>query len=190
MFIIFPHVQNFPIINMTHQSGKFSIINKPTQTYHYHPRSQQFYIRVHCQCCTFCELGKKHHDVYPLSQYHTEFSHFPKILCVWLILICPWQLLIFLLSSSLLPFSECHMCCASSLSCVRLFVTPWSVHGDSPGKNTEVGCHSLFRGIFPTQGSNPGLLHCRKILYHLSHQGSPQLQYLRFLPHLMTCEFI
>ena len=82
MFIIFPHMQNFPIINMTHQSGKFSIINKPTQTYHYHPRSQQFYIRVHCQCCTFCELGKKHHDVYPLSQYHTEFSHFPKILCL------------------------------------------------------------------------------------------------------------
>ena len=40
-----------------------------------------------------------------------------------------------------------------------------SVHGDSPGKNTGVGCHALFRGIFPTQGSNPGLLHCRQILY-------------------------
>ena len=48
-----------------------------------------------------------------------------------------------------------------------------SVHGDSPGKNTEVGCHALLHGIFPTQGSNPGLLHCRQILYHLSHQGSP-----------------
>ena len=34
-----------------------------------------------------------------------------------------------------------------------------SVHGDSPGKNTEVGCHLLLQGIFPTQGSNPGLLH-------------------------------
>ena len=47
-----------------------------------------------------------------------------------------------------------------------------SVHGDSPGKNTVVGCHALFQGIFPTQGSNPGL-HCRRILYHLSYQGSP-----------------
>ena len=38
---------------------------------------------------------------------------------------------------------------------------------------TGVGCHALLQGIFPTQGSNPGLLHCRCILYHLSYQGSP-----------------
>ena len=48
-----------------------------------------------------------------------------------------------------------------------------SVHGDSPGKNTEMGCHALLQGIFPTQGLNPGLPQCRQILYHLSHQGSP-----------------
>ena len=48
-----------------------------------------------------------------------------------------------------------------------------AVHGDSPGKNTGVGCHALLQGIFPTQGSNPGLLHYRWILYCLSHQGSP-----------------
>ena len=46
-----------------------------------------------------------------------------------------------------------------------------SVHGDSPGKNTGVGCHALLQGIFPTQGSKPGLLHCRQTLYCLSHQG-------------------
>ena len=46
------------------------------------------------------------------------------------------------------------------------------VHGDSPGKNTGVGCHALFQGIYPTQGSSPGFLHCRWILYWLSHQGS------------------
>ena len=46
------------------------------------------------------------------------------------------------------------------------------VHGDSPGKNTGVGCHTLLQGIFPTQGWNPGLPHCRQVLYHLSHQGS------------------
>ena len=44
-----------------------------------------------------------------------------------------------------------------------------SVHGDSLGKNTGVGCHALLSGISPTQGSNPGLLHCRQSLYHLSH---------------------
>ena len=48
-----------------------------------------------------------------------------------------------------------------------------SVHGDSPGKNTGVDCHALLQGIFPTQGSNPGLLNYRLILYILSHQGSP-----------------
>ena len=46
---------------------------------------------------------------------------------------------------------------------------PW----DFPGKNTGVRCHSLLQGIFMTQGSNLGLLHCRQILYWLSFQGSP-----------------
>ena len=50
-----------------------------------------------------------------------------------------------------------------------------SVHGDSPGKNAGVGCHALFQGIFPTQGCSPGLPHCRRNLYHLSHQGSPRI---------------
>ena len=48
------------------------------------------------------------------------------------------------------------------------FFHPW----DSPGKNTGVGCHFLLQEIFPTQGSNPGLSHCRQKLYRLSHQGS------------------
>ena len=51
-----------------------------------------------------------------------------------------------------------------------------SVQGDSPGKNTRVGCHALLQGIFPTQGSNPGLPHCRRLLCHLHHQGSPRIQ--------------
>ena len=50
-----------------------------------------------------------------------------------------------------------------------------SVHGDFPGKNSGMGCHALFQGIFPTQGLNPGFPHCRQILYHLSHQGSPRI---------------
>ena len=44
---------------------------------------------------------------------------------------------------------------------------------NSPGQNTGLGSLSLFQGIFPTQGSNPGLLHCGQILYQLSHKGSP-----------------
>ena len=49
------------------------------------------------------------------------------------------------------------------------FLCPWN----SPGKNPGLGCHSLLQGIFPTQGSNLGLPHCRQIFfYHLSHQGN------------------
>ena len=48
---------------------------------------------------------------------------------------------------------------------------PWN----SPGQNTGVGSCSLLQGIFLTQRSNPGLLHCRWILYHLSHRGSPRI---------------
>ena len=48
-----------------------------------------------------------------------------------------------------------------------------SICGDSPGKNTGVGCLILLQGIFPAQGSNPGLPHCRRILYRPIPQGSP-----------------
>ena len=53
-----------------------------------------------------------------------------------------------------------------------------SIYGDSPVKNTGVDCHALLHGIFPTQGSNPGLPHYRQILYNLSHQRSPLLEWL------------
>ena len=60
-----------------------------------------------------------------------------------------------------------------------------SVRGDPPGKSTGVGCHSLLQGIFPTQGSNPALPHCRQILYRLSQQGL--LSYLLLpVPSLWT----
>ena len=52
------------------------------------------------------------------------------------------------------------------------FHSPWT----SPGKNIGVSSHSLLQGIFPNQGSNSGLPHCREILYQLSHQGSPRIQ--------------
>ena len=82
------------------------------------------------------------------------------------------------------PFlSVCNMCvCAKSLQLCPTLCGPlncralWSqapLSMDSPDKNTGVGCHALLQGIFPTQGSNLGLPHCRMILYSLSHQGSP-----------------
>ena len=64
------------------------------------------------------------------------------------------------------------------LSCVRLFATPQTVacqaalSVDFPGKNIGVGSHALQR-IFLTQGWNSGLLHCKQVLYCLSHMGGP-----------------
>ena len=82
--------------------------------------------------------------------------------------------------SSSLPL--CCILCLVTQSCLTLcdphglqpirLLLPW----DSPSKNTRAGCHALLQGIFPTQGSNPGLPHCRWILYHLSQQGSPPMQ--------------
>ena len=88
-------------------------------------------------------------------------THMPKIFVVW-------------------SFTEnVYICtqpcaCACLLSHVLPFVTLWTVAHqislsiDSPGKNTGVGGHVLLQRTFLTQGSNPGLQHCRQILYCLS----------------------
>ena len=69
--------------------------------------------------------------------------------------------------------------CGAVLSCSAVS-DPLRPHGlysswNSPGQNTGVGSLSLLQGIFPTQGSNPGLPHCRQILYQLNHKGSPRI---------------
>ena len=66
-----------------------------------------------------------------------------------------------------------HLCvCAKSLQLCLTLCNPmncslpgFSVHEDSPGNNTRMGCHSLLQGIFPTQGLNPSLPDCRQTLY-------------------------
>ena len=79
-----------------------------------------------------------------------------------------------------------------SLSRVRLFATPWTVAyqllrpWNFPGENTGVGCHFLLQGIFLTQGSNLGLLHCRQTVYYLSHLGSPKLS-PKCIPQFLPC---
>ena len=98
-------------------------------------------------------------------------------------------------------FWLCHRCCQSRLDFFESWIPPhmlsfsshwkWSeslsvvsdslrLHGlysswNSPGQSTGEGSLSLLQGIFPTQGMNPGLPHCRQILYQLSHQGSPRI---------------
>ena len=62
--------------------------------------------------------------------------------------------------------SESHSVVSDSLRPHGLY-SPWNC----PGQNIEVGSRSLRKGIFPTQGSNPGLPNCRRIPYHLSHRG-------------------
>ena len=61
-----------------------------------------------------------------------------------------------------------------SFSHVWLLLTPWTIQSlEFSRPEFWSGSHSLLQGIFPTQGLNPGLPHCRRILYQLSHQGSP-----------------
>ena len=63
---------------------------------------------------------------------------------------------------------DCSLPASSVHGIFQAIVCPW----DFPGNSTEVDCHFLLQGIFPTQGPNPGLPHCRQTLYRLSHQGS------------------
>jgi len=69
-----------------------------------------------------------------------------------------------------IAFSESHSVVSNSLRPRELY-SPWN----SPGQNIGVGRLSLLQGIFPIQGLNPGLLHCRWILYQLIHKGSPRI---------------
>ena len=66
---------------------------------------------------------------------------------------------------------------SSSRSVLSNYLRPHGLYSpwNSPGQNTGVGSLSFLQGIFPTQGSNPGLPHCRQILYQLSHKGSPRI---------------
>ena len=78
-----------------------------------------------------------------------------------------------------IPFcnSFIQMLLSESLSVVSDYLRPHGLYSprNSPGQNTGVGSLSLFQGIFPTQESNPGLLHYTWILYELSHKGSPRI---------------
>ena len=78
------------------------------------------------------------------------------------------QIIYHIISS--MKWSESHSVVSNSLGHNGLY-SPWN----SLGQNTGVGSLSLFQGIFPTQGSNPGLLQCTQTLYQLSHKESPRI---------------
>ena len=85
----------------------------------------------------------------------------------WKVFMVPFA---FLTEKDLLWLHVCESCSVMSDSLwPHGLYTPWN----SPGQNTGVGSLFLLQGIFPTQGSNSGLLHCRRILNQLSHKGSP-----------------
>ena len=83
-----------------------------------------------------------------------------------------WTSLSMVISSIIWKESESESCLVVSDSLwPHGLYRPWN----SPGQNTRVGSFSLLQRIFPTQGSNSGLPHCKWILYHLNHQGSPRI---------------
>ena len=112
------------------------------------------------------------------SQLLSKTTHSNRIYTIFPPIKCCLQIMSYLLSWSTESLMKRY-----SLSLVWLFATPWTVvypparllcPWNSPGRNDGVGSHFLLQGTFLTQGSNTSLLHCRQILYHLSHQRNPK----------------
>ena len=97
------------------------------------------------------------HEAQKLGRYVMEKTLI-SLLIRWLLEFLYKGLKVKVLSDSLQPYGIAKTLCS-----------PWH----SPGQNPGVGSLSLFQGIFPAQGLNLGLLHCKWILYQLSHMGSP-----------------
>ena len=91
---------------------------------------------------------------------------------IWLNGSFQWKAISSVVSSMRDPSSE-----SESRSVVSNSLWPHGLYSpwNSPDQNTGVGSLSLLQGIFPTQGLNPGLLHCRRILYQPNHKGSPRI---------------
>ena len=98
-------------------------------------------------------------------------AHIFKLLCRLCVLSCS------VVSKFLQSYGACRL---------SRLLGPWNY----PGKNIEEGSHALLQWIFLTQGSNLGLPHCRWILYHLSHQGSPRINFYNERAHLLDTTFL
>ena len=130
-----------------------------------------FYWRiVGSQCCvSFCYTAKSilYIYIYPfLSEFPSRLGHHRTLSRV------PWAMTLWcgcVIAKSCLTLLWLHEQEPTRLLC------PW----DFPGKNTGVVCHFLLQAIFPTQGSNPSLLHCRLILYHWATRDTCAIQYYK-----------
>ena len=108
------------------------------------------------------------------EKVYSDVPIFNGIVCEFLQLNCMSSLLLWTLNTHHYIFTlqyrvkvaqSCPILCNSMVCSPRNF----------PGQNTGVDSFSLFQGIFPTQGSNPSLLHCMQILYQLRYKGSPRM---------------
>ena len=112
-------------------------------------------------------LAHTHTDTH--KHTHTRYLHGPMFHCSFFHM-KDNQPIYWALTIAAVKESESHSVVSNSLRPHRLDNT-WN----SPGQNTGVSSLSLFQGIFPTQGLNPGLPQCRWILYQLRHKGSPRI---------------
>ena len=113
-----------------------------------------------------CGSGGPGVDIPQLHHVHVSCAH----LCLVILLFYHNFKKICILDTNSIPYVYMYM---NSLRPHGLY-SPWN----SPDQNTGVGSLSHLQGIFPTQGANPGLQHCRQILYQLSYQGSPIYVYI------------
>ena len=145
--------------------------------------------RVPCSSLLMCLLPSKERKS---NQYHVgRANHEPQSCrqCQWLLLepLPGWWhlprdtfLVVFRWQWSGVKWSETHSVMWVQPQSLRLhgLYSPWNY----PVQNTRVRSLSLLPGILPTKGSNPGLLHCKQILYQLSHKGSPRiLEWIAYL---------
>ena len=103
---------------------------------------------------------------------------------------CVSQLFKIYLSRTLTHAHLMHNVKWKSLSRIWLFVTPWTIQSMEFSRPEYSRSLSLLQGILPTQGSNPGLLHCRQTLYQLSHQGSPKSSLIIYFIYSSVCMLI
>ena len=132
--------------------------------------------RIYTQTNHFCSVLKVSHHLNPLYssnsvpislQLYVQNFLFTSNK-IYGILYCSSSLILTFIRKIQVKWSESRLVLSYSLRPRGLY-SPWN----SPGQITGVGSCSLLQRIFPIQGQNPGLLHCRWILYHLSHKGSP-----------------
>ena len=119
----------------------------------------------------FLQLSCFFYDPADIGNLISGFSAFPKSslnICKFLVHV--------LLKHSLENFKYYFASVWDECNCAAVWTTPTTWDSlcpwGSPGKNTAVGSHRLLEGVFLIQGPKPALPHCRRILYHLSHQES------------------